>query len=256
MNIITMLATLSAIGAGLYLLSPSSAQAEPLPALQYVPVYDAWTGETWYEPQLTEPEPAALPAPVSEPFNPYIEVNIPATRMTDSDYNELLARYGLGPDGRPLPGETSQAERNLSAFLAVIRQIESANDYNALVGGGQFSNMADHPYFTGEWKGIRRSDDNRLTTAAGAYQFISTTWREVATLLGLPDFSPASQDAGAVQLLKRRGAYNDVLAGNFDRAALKLVKEWEAFERILAGQYPYTLAQIKQLYSTNGGAFA
>lgn len=270
MSPIFTLLSLAALGSTLYFFA-SESSAEPLPAIDYVPVTDAWTGETWYEPQVREPDAA--------PFNPAIDVSFPdvGARMTDARYNELLASYGLGPDGRPLVtgaetvidssapnsagNSASQAELNIAAFLAVIKQIESQGDYNALVGGGQFTDFSDHPARLG-WPGVRRAD-GRKTTAAGAYQIILTTWdgghtgrSGIKQQLNLPDFSPTSQDAAAVALIRQRGAYPDVIAGNFDRAMLKLVKEWEAFEKIAAGNYPYTLPQIREFYSASGGGFA
>lgn len=146
---------------------------------------------------------------------------------------------------------------NINAFLSVIRQIESQNNYNALALGGTFSDFSDHPTRLG-WTGARRQD-GRVTTAAGAYQITRTTWDEIRKRLQLPDFSPASQDAAAVAITQfpwRQNAYNDIVTGNFLSAVGKLRNEWESLGRILAHDYVYTLPQITQMYADAGGTIA
>ncbi len=135
---------------------------------------------------------------------------------------------------------------NLRAFLAVIREGESSDNYRALVGGGEFQSFALHPAETG-WPGIRRGDDGRLTTAAGAYQITRTTYRD----LGGGNFSPESQDLMAIRLLIRRGAYPFVIAGDVAGAVAKLPNEWEMFK-----QPRWNVARVASVYESNGGFFA
>lgn len=132
---------------------------------------------------------------------------------------------------------------NLMAFLAVIREGESSDDYRALVGGGQFSSFEKHPAEMG-WAGIRRSDDGRLTTAAGAYQITRTTYRD----LGSGPFDPESQDRLAIRLLIRRGAYEHVLSGDVIGAVAKLPNEWEMFK-----QPRWNVDRVASVYQSNGG---
>lgn len=141
---------------------------------------------------------------------------------------------------------------NLSAFLTLIRQAEANGDYYALVGGGQFSDARDHPANTGEFAGIQ--GPSGLTTAAGAYQITRRTWNDLGGVSRYGDFLPKSQDQAAVDLLRRRGAFADIEAGNFDIALTKLKNEWEAFARMLAGNYPITLADAKNIYVNAGGS--
>jgi muramidase (phage lysozyme) len=49
------------------------------------------------------------------------------------------------------------------------------------------------------WKGFRGSH------AAGAYQFQPATWAWVASITGVPDFSPIAQDINALWLLRQVG---------------------------------------------------
>ena len=76
-----------------------------------------------------------------------------------------------------------------------------APDYNVLYGGGRFSDYSDHP----RQKIVIQSGPNagKYTTAAGKYQFLSSTWDEEAKRLGLTDFSPHSQDVAAWDLANR-----------------------------------------------------
>lgn len=155
-------------------------------------------------------------------------------------------------------GETfgMNADQNVAAFQAMIRVAEAQGDYQALVGGGRFFDFSDHPSLTGEWPGIRRSDDNRLTTAAGGYQITRTTWNDLGGKGRFGDFSPAAQDAAALALLQRRGALNLIRNGKFNEALARLGDEWEAFKRMMAGNYPITLAEAQNIYMQNGGAVA
>lgn len=113
---------------------------------------------------------------------------------------------------------------NVRAMLALIRRGEGTADsggYSRLVGGGSFASWADHPR---QSVALPRLGIN--STAAGAYQILSRTWDVVRLQAGIPDFSPASQDIAAVQLIRNRGALADVLAGRFEDALRKLSYEW------------------------------
>lgn len=76
-----------------------------------------------------------------------------------------------------------------------------APDYNTVYGGGRFEEMNDHPR-----RAVPiRSGPNagRTSSAAGRYQFLGSTWDEAKNALGLPDFSPDSQDRAAAWLAER-----------------------------------------------------
>jgi muramidase (phage lysozyme) len=81
------------------------------------------------------------------------------------------------------------------ALLEAISGTESRGDYNVIYGGSQFDDYSDHPrkpilITSGPNKG-------KYSTAAGKYQFLSTTWDKAKRALDLPDFSPESQDKAA-----------------------------------------------------------
>jgi muramidase (phage lysozyme) len=140
-------------------------------------------------------------------------------------------------------------DANVAAFLHLIRYGESSNSdraYSTLYGGGQFSDFSQHPgiFFT--------LPDGRRTSAAGAYQITKTTWDSLRSY-NLPDFSPASQDFAAVCLIKRRGAYSDVLAGRFDTAIRKCQNEWTSLPG--AKEARYGLDKAHQILLAYGGQF-
>ncbi len=115
------------------------------------------------------------------------------------------------------------ANVNVQAFLRVIREGESGQDnlaYRVINGGDHFPAPPwQHPWPDG-------TPTTQGGKAAGAYQFLPSTWKRVADALDLPDFSPDSQDLGAVYLIAGRGALQDVIAGNLVAAISKLRDEW------------------------------
>lgn len=137
----------------------------------------------------------------------------------------------------------------IRAFLAVIRRGEGTGDaggYNRLFGGGTFSSYAQHPNQLVVKSGYR-------STAAGAYQFIKSTWDETAAAMGLRDFSPASQDIGALGRLAYRGAIDDILKGNFEAALKKTGKEWASLPFSPYGQPVISYQTALNVFKQNGG---
>lgn len=137
--------------------------------------------------------------------------------------------------------------KNLSAFLRVIREGETNQTdtaYRMHYGGTLFDSFARHPNKAITLNGI-------TSTAAGAYQFLYRTWQG----LGLPDFSPENQDKGAIMLIQRRGAYNDVINGNFETAIRKCNKEWASFPGSPYGQHTISMERCRRIYEQYGGTY-
>jgi len=142
---------------------------------------------------------------------------------------------------------------NVRAFLRVIRQGESVqtDDAYTLINGGSHFSIANgwaHP-----WHGIPTTQGAR---ACGAYQFLGTTWAECADKYGLPDFTPASQDEGAVGKVIDRGALDDVIGGWLESAIARCRKEWTSLPGAAENNPRWTLAKARDLYLSYGGALS
>lgn len=162
--------------------------------------------------------------------------------------------------------DTSNAGQNLAAFLAMIRQAEgtarTADPYRVCYGYRHtIQNLADHPAITGEWRGeslanLGAAYVGKVSTAAGAYQIIRPTWTQCKRALGLPDFTPQSQDAAAVYLIKNRGALADVQNGRIETAINKCRDEWASLPGGTSGQPQRRVSELLAAYSNAGGYFA
>jgi len=142
--------------------------------------------------------------------------------------------------------ENALADGNVQAFLRVIRQRESSQDdsaYSIINGGAHFTDFSKHPY-----EG-QRAPPGR---ASGAYQYIPSTWAAVAKKCGFSDFSPANQDLGAVELIRGRGALDDVLQGRIEQAVIKCRQEWTSLPGA-SENTGYTMAQALEVFRKYGG---
>lgn len=167
------------------------------------------------------------------------------------------------------PTEPDMADANTAAFLLMIRKAEGTagpNGYRTLFGGALFDSYADHPRVAKQFRdGAGRT---LWTTAAGAYQFMavspiptggytrSNTWDRIRDRLGLPDFSPASQDAAAVELIREAGALGDVRAGRFDTAVDKVRRIWASMPGAGYAQPEKSLEALRLAYLNAGGTLA
>lgn len=144
------------------------------------------------------------------------------------------------------------AYKNIRAFLIMIQHAEGTfgqDGYRKLYGGGLFQDLSRHPNQKQTKWGI-------TSTAAGAYQILSKTWAEIQPKLGLPDFSPTSQDKAAVELIRRRGALEDVYAGRFAQAIAKCRKEWASLPGAGYGQSEKNLSNLLAVIKASGGTTA
>lgn len=138
---------------------------------------------------------------------------------------------------------------NVQALLRVIRTGEGTtgeNGYRTLFGGGTFDSFADHPRIT-----VKRS--GYTSTAAGAYQFIASSWDETKRVMGLPDFSPRSQDLAALGRIAARGALEDVKAGRFEQAISKISREWASLPGSPYGQPTISMDRARSIFAMAGG---
>lgn len=149
------------------------------------------------------------------------------------------------------------ANANLSAFLDLIAYAEGTlneRGYMTMFGYRYFQSYADHPrqYFDYTDQAKRTFK----TSAAGRYQIIVKTWDSLKAKLGLQDFSPASQDAAAIELIRQRGALNDVKAGRIESAIAKCAPVWASMPGAGYNQPERDLASLLTTYTAQGGNLA
>ena len=120
--------------------------------------------------------------------------------------------------------------------------------YRTLYGGGQFEDLSKHP----ERVVVKRY----VSAAAGAYQFLPSTWKGVARELRLASFEPQHQDQAALHLAKRRGALKEIDQRGLTKAAMaKLAPEWASFPTYSGlsayGQPVKSHEELASFYSKN-----
>ncbi|MGD0278099.1 MAG: glycoside hydrolase family 104 protein [Smithella sp.] len=148
---------------------------------------------------------------------------------------------------------------NRGAFLDMIGHTEgtvlipgSDDGYNVICGSTPqhpilFSDYSKHPRIEEQINSHLKSD------AAGRYQLMGRFYLPYIKLLNLPDFSPASQDAIALQQIKECRALPDVDAGNIIQAVSKCAHIWASFPNAGYAQHEYKLTSLLALYKEAGG---
>ncbi|HEN3281722.1 TPA: glycoside hydrolase family 104 protein [Yersinia enterocolitica] len=136
--------------------------------------------------------------------------------------------------GVPYPSDSSDLNNlvddpNVRQYLDVLSNAEGTasyanSGYNTMFGGDQFYDNSDHPR---QLKDFTQTDGTKnKTSAAGRYQFTSSSWDDAAKALNLTDFSPRSQDLAALFLIQRAGQLENVTNGNFADATSGLGGVW------------------------------
>ena len=147
---------------------------------------------------------------------------------------------------------------NRNAFLTMLSISEgtstvegSDNGYNVLVGGTLFGTppdcYADHPHQ------LVDLGNGLESTAAGRYQILGRYFDVYKKQLNLPDFSPASQDAIAVQLITECDALDDVDAGYLNTAISKCKSRWASLPGAGYGQHEQKFETLQKAYQDAGG---
>lgn len=144
-------------------------------------------------------------------------------------------------------------EQNRKAFLDMIARSEGTkgrgeDGYNVLVGGCLFNSYADHPR---QLIAIPRYKVK--STAAGRYQLLARYYDAYKEKLNLPDFSPASQDAIALQQIKECKALADIDAGRIAQAIKKCRRIWASLPGAGYGQHENSLDYCLAAYEKAGG---
>ena len=181
--------------------------------------------------------------------------------------------------GNPPQPTGDKATDNKAAFLWMIRVCEGTSGsagYKTLFTGATFDPdsttfVATNKYvkqFDGQpnnayqWKdhpnlpvSASISGNGITSTAAGAYQFLYSTWKECQKALNLSDFSEVNQDKACLYLLKRRRALDDVETGNFTSAIAKTNTIWASLPGSPYNQNPKDFGTALALYKQGGGTF-
>jgi len=132
------------------------------------------------------------------------------------------------------PGKSDSWSR-WSRLIRAGEGTSGDNGYNTMFTGAQFSDTSKHP------RQINRSGD-LASDAAGAYQFLSTTWDGAKNALGLTDFSPASQEKAGKYLAQQRGLAVDTVftdKQSFLKELDKIAPEWASMPTLATGTSYY-----------------
>lgn len=126
----------------------------------------------------------------------------------------------------------------LKSFLDLIAWSEGTstsaltqNDgYDVIVSGLDgaeiFTSYDDHPFASGRPAKVIRANPLLASTASGRYQLLLHWWEPYKAQLQLSDFSPASQDAVAVQQITERHAIPLIQSGDIQGAIRACSNIW------------------------------
>jgi len=148
--------------------------------------------------------------------------NTPLPNLLTSSSSGNTATTGYTGTSSSSSNTASDGWDKLSKVLRTGEGTLGESGYTTQFTGTQFSDMSAHPRQI-------RSANGLSSDAAGAYQFLSTTWDEAKNALNLPDFSPASQEKAGRFLTERRGVNPDQVyttKEEFKAVMDKLAPEW------------------------------
>lgn len=126
-----------------------------------------------------------------------------------------------------------------------------------------FTDFSTHPFAGGRRsKAINRK--GLTSNASGRYQFMLRDWVHYRNQLDLDNktlypegaFSPAAQDAWAIQLIRERGALPLIDMGQFDLAVKRVSNLWASLPGAGYGQPEHSLGRLQAAYTRAGGALA
>ena len=157
---------------------------------------------------------------------------------------------------------------NVVAFLDTLAFSEGTathpltknNGYDVIVTGFDgrpeiFTDYRDHPFAGGRPAKVfnRRGEKS---TASGRYQQLYLFWPHYKKQLALPDFSPISQDRLAIQLIRERGALEDLQQGRIERAISRCRNIWASLPGAGYGQREHSLDKLVAVWRKAGGVSA
>jgi len=185
------------------------------------------------------------------------EISPPPKRLTVSSESSPTSPQALPkvPTGdSPDKGEDNIERDRVKAFLDTIATAEGtagSEGYHTQYTGTKFDSFSDHPR---EMRCGRRYGTKLCSDAAGRYQFLSTTWDRFAKKFSITDFSPQNQDFVAVELIREKGALEDIEAGRLEPAIRKLAYIWPSFRRF-GGSVDSSIPKLEKMYLQNLGIY-
>ena len=181
------------------------------------PEFDATTLQTYRETFTPERMPL-LRNPYGTAMRPY--------RATSSA--STAARRG----SFAIPTPAGQQTPAWSAAGSVLKFAEGVTSkgsmYNVKFGGSTFDDYSRHPDEVMTSSGLN-------SAAAGAYQFMPSTWKGVSEKLGLKDFGPEAQEMAGRELTAGRGVDPDRVYTSFEdfnnNFLIPLAPEWASLPK-------------------------
>lgn len=151
---------------------------------------------------------------------------------------------------------TQNLNPNLAAFLDTLAFSEGTlrygedDGYNVLVGGGLFDDYSKHPDV------LVHLSPTLASTAAGRYQLMARYYEPYRAQLNLPDFSPESQDAVAIQQIQECKALDLIEAGQMKDAFAACAHIWASLPGAGYGQHENQLNDLLVHFAAQGGTEA
>ncbi|MDU5196777.1 glycoside hydrolase family 104 protein [Enterobacter sichuanensis] len=127
------------------------------------------------------------------------------------------------------------------------RQPTQNHGYDVIVGGSLFTDYSDHP------RKLITLNPRLKSTAAGRYQLLARYWDAYRKQLGLNDFSPANQDAVAIQQIKERGALPLIDRGDIRQAIDRSSNIWASLPGAGYGQFEHKADALIAKFKAAGG---
>lgn len=152
----------------------------------------------------------------------------------------------------PAPVDTRPG--SVAAFLDMLAHAEGTprfgreDGYDVIVGGATFDSYDDHPRQL-----VWLPSYEIHSSAAGRYQFLTRTWDDLVKRFGLPDFTPVSQDLGAVHLIRQCKALSLIHDGRIREAIHACRKIWASLPGAGYGQRELATDELLQVYHDAGG---
>lgn len=157
---------------------------------------------------------------------------------------------------------------NRPAFLTMVGCSEGTVTSGATINDGYdvivtgvggvpevFTDYSNHPFANGRAPKVINKN-GLLSTASGRYQILLHEWFAYKMLLKLSDFSPASQDAVALQIIKERHALPNIDVGLLDTAIGQCSNIWASFPGNDYAQRQNKIALLEKFFTDAGGVLA